>query len=136
MVRQLDASCGAPVNSGVRLPSNMISTETAFEQILGAVEPPLTRSGFSKIDEKSHPEAFGSRYITFGDGREFIRLTWDGKEGWFVLESIPASSVAFESGWADILLQFFNPRQDGAEVVAEIAQDIKVALCAYLGMAE
>ena len=114
----------------------MISTETAFEQILEAVEPPLTRSGFSKVEEESHPEAFGSRYATFGNGKEFIRLAWDEKEGWFVLESIPASSVTFESGWADIMLQFFKPQRDGAETVAGIAQNLKLALCAYLGVAE
>ena len=114
----------------------MISTETAFEQILGAIESPLTQRGFSKVEEKSHPEAFDSHYTTFGDGKEFIRLTWDGKEGWFVLESIPASSVTFETGWADILLQFFKPRQDGSKVVAEIAQDMKAALCAYLEVTE
>ncbi len=120
---------------GVRLPSNMISAETAFEQILEAIEHPLTQSGFSKVEARSHPEAFGSRYTTFGDGREFIRLLRDGKEQWFVLESIPASSDTFESGWADILLQFFRPRQDGAGEVAEIAQDMKAALCDYLGVA-
>ena len=114
----------------------MISTETAFEKILEALEPPLTQNGFFKVEEKSHPEAFGSRYTTLGDGKEFIRLTWDGKEGWFVLESIPTSSVTFESGWADILLQFFKPQRDGAEVIAEIAEDMKAALCAYLGLAE
>lgn len=110
----------------------MISTETAFEQVVGAIKPSLTQSGFSKVEEKSHPEGFGSRYITFGDGKEFIRLTWDGKEERFVLESIPTSSVTFESGWADILLQFFKPQQDRDEIIAEIAQDMKVALCAYL----
>ena len=124
------------VMPGVRLPSIMISTETAFEQILEAIGHSLAQSGFSKVEERSHPEAFGSRYTTFGDGKEFIRLTWDGKEGWFVLESIPTSSVTFESGWADILLQFFKPQQDGASVVTEIAQDMREALCAYLGVAE
>jgi hypothetical protein len=114
----------------------MISTEVAFRQILEAIELPLRRSGFSKVEEKSHPESFGSRYITFGDGEEFIRLTWDGKQEWFVLESIPASSVTFETGWADILLQFFKPKRDGAGVVGEIAQDMKAALCGYLGVAE
>ena len=93
----------------VRLPSHMSSTDTAFEQILGAIEPPLSRGGFSKVEEETYPEAFGSRYATFGNGKEFIRLTWDGKEGWFVLESNPANSVTFEYGWIDILLQFFRP---------------------------
>ena len=114
----------------------MISTKAAFVQILEAIEPPLSQSGFSKVEEKSHPESPGSHYITFEDGKEFIRLTWDGKEEWFVLEFIPASSVTFESGWADILLQFFKPKQDGAKVVEEIAQDMKEALCNYLGVGE
>lgn len=126
---------GRRVMPGVSLPSSMISTESAFEQILEAIESPLTQGGFSKVEEKSHPEDFGSRHTTFGDGEEFIRLTWDGKGGWFVLESIPASSVTFESGWADILLQSFRPRLDGAGVVAEIAQDMRAALCDYLGIA-
>jgi len=112
----------------------MISIETAFERILEAIEPHLAQSGFSKVEVKSHPESFGSRYITFGDGKEFIRLVWDGKEEWFVLESIPASSATFLSGWADILLQYFKPKSDGIDVAEEIAQDMKVALCEYLGI--
>lgn len=49
-----------------------------------------------------------------------------------MIEAIPASSVTLESGWADILLQWFDIKNDGAEVVEEIAQDMKTALCAYL----
>jgi hypothetical protein len=110
----------------------MISTGSAFARIVEAIEPALTRNGFSEVEEKCNPEAFGSRYITFGDGKEFIRLTWDGKEEWFALESTPASSVTFKHGWTDILLQFFKPKQDEAEVVEEIAEDMRVALCDYL----
>ena len=69
----------------------MISTDTAFERITETIEPPLTQSGFSQVEEKNYPESFGNRHITFGNGKEFIRLVWDGKEQWFVVESIPAS---------------------------------------------
>jgi hypothetical protein len=114
----------------------MISIEMGFDQILQAIEPSLAHSGFSRVDEKSHPETFGGRHITFGDGHEFIRLAWNGEKGWFVLESIPASSITLDHGWTDILLQFFKPRHDGAEVVAEIAGYMKAALRAYIGLAE
>lgn len=114
----------------------MISTQTAFERILQAIKPVLVENGFSEVENKSRPKAFGSRFATFGDGKEFIRLTWDGKEGWFVLESIPASSVTFEWGWTDILLQFFKPNRDGAEVVEDIARDMRAWLVNYLGVVE
>ena len=93
----------------------MIPAEVAFEQILKAIESPLAWAGFSRVEGNSHSEAFGSLYTTFGNGKEFIRLTWDGKERWFVLESIPANSVKFEYGWVDILLQFFRPLEKEAE---------------------
>jgi hypothetical protein len=118
------------------LPNDMISANEAFERIAEAIEPPLAQRGFSTVEEKSHPESFDSRYTTFGNGTEFIRLVWDGKEEWFVLESIPASSATFTSGWTDILLQRFKPKRDDSEVVEEIAQDMKAAVCGYLGIAE
>ena len=109
----------------------MISPEIAFEQILHSIKPILIKSGFSEIERKSHPEAFGSCYITFSDEREFIRLVWDGKEGWFVIESMPVSSLT--PGWIDILLQFFKPNTDDSSVTEEIAEDMKIALSNYLG---
>ena len=114
----------------------MISTEAAFERILEAIKPTLIEKGFSEVERRSHPQAFGSHFVTFGDGKEFIRLTWNGKDQWFVLESIPATSMTFESGWVDILLQFFKPQSDGEDVVEDIAEDMKVWLSGYLGVVE
>ncbi len=110
----------------------MISIEAAFERIFEEIMPVLVKGGFSEVERKNHPEAFGSRFITFGDEKELIRLTWDGKNEWFVLESISLSSMIFESGWADILLQLFKPRSDGIEVVENIARDMRDSLLDYL----
>jgi hypothetical protein len=108
----------------------MISTETAFEKILQSIKPILIEGGFWEVERKSHPEAFGSCYITFKDEKEFIRLVWDGKEGWFVIESMPIDSIT--PGWVDILLQFFKPNIDGSDVIEEIAEGMKMALSNYL----
>lgn len=112
----------------------MLITETGFHRILELIRPLLITHGFSEKDHTANPGAFGSRYITFADDQEFIRLTWDGKERWYVLESVPLSPTIFESGWADILLQFFKPEQESIKVIEEIAQDMKLALTDYLAI--
>jgi hypothetical protein len=105
----------------------------AYEKIREAIKPLLVRNGFTELEEKYHPQAFGSCSTTYANDKERIRLTWDGKEQGFVLESIPATSITFEAGWADILLQFYKPGKDGPEVVDEIAEDLRAALVTYLG---
>lgn len=108
----------------------MISTDIAFERILQSIKPVLIKNGFAEVERKGHPQVFGSCYITFKDNKEFIRLVWDGKEKWFVLEC--ASIESLTPAWLDILLQYFKPNVDDADVVEEIAQDLKSALSVYL----
>jgi hypothetical protein len=105
----------------------------AFERIRDTIQPILLENGFTEVEEKYYPETFGSCYIMFQKGKQHIRLTWDGKEHWFVLEHIPALSMAFVSGWVDILLQPFKPEQNGTETVDEITEGLKIALLDYLG---
>jgi hypothetical protein len=62
-----------------------------------------------------------------------IRLIWDGKEHWFLLESISDLPETYKSGWTDILLQPFKPGHDRPEAVDKIAEDLKIALLDYLG---
>ena len=109
----------------------MVSTDAAFEQILENIEPVLVQKGFSVVKAKSHPEAFGSRYVTFSDEKKFIRLIWDGKEYRFVLESVSIELAETFGGWTDILLQRFDFRNEGKEVVFKIANQIKDALSDY-----
>ena len=104
----------------------------AYEKIRDTIIPVLLDKGFTKLEEKHHPGDFGGCYMIFRDAKELIRLTWDGKEQWFVLESTPTTSVTVEAEWIDILLQFYNPGKDGSEVVDEIAEDLKIALLDYL----
>lgn len=104
-----------------------------FERIQDTLQPVLLEKGFTKIEEKCYPEAFDSCYVIFQNAKEHIRLIWDGKEHWFLLQSTPDSSVTFTSEWTDILLQFFKPGQHRPETVDKIAEDLKTALLDYLG---
>jgi hypothetical protein len=95
----------------------MILRSAAFDPILDALQPELAAGGFELVEARGHPEAFGSRYATFGDGARLVRLVWDGKERWFVLEGDDASHYRLSSGgpvWVDLTLQRFEPREADA----------------------
>jgi hypothetical protein len=108
--------------------------DKSFNQILEAIKPVLIEKKFVIVEESRGNEAFGSRYIIFENVNEQIRLTWDGKGKWFVLETTvdPPSKYEYLS-WADISLQFYKPDRDNDKVVHEIADDMRIALCEYFG---
>lgn len=108
----------------------MISGGAAFDQILDALSPDLVAGGFELVEAREHPESLGSRYATFSDGRRFVRLTWDGKEQWFVLEGDDEPEYRPESGhlvWLDLTLQRFDPWQADSKWVAEVIEDVTEA---------
>lgn len=104
-----------------------------FEKIRQAIEPVLLEHDFNKTEEECNPEISGSCYAIFQDAQEQIRLTWDGEEYWFLLQSIAKPSNTERSKSVDIWLQLFNPEQNEPETVDKIADDLKTALLDYLG---
>ena len=111
----------------------MVNTETAYKKILSLVEPCLREHGVLVLEEMSHPQSFGSRCTVFGNGLEGIRLIWDGKESWFVLEQIPENSHTVPHGWADISSTIPNLHHEGEDAVEEIAMEFNKQLSAYFG---
>jgi len=56
-----------------------------FQQVKLAIDNKLGPEGYLIIDEKYSPEAFGSRYATWSNNIDAVRLVWDGKDEWFYL---------------------------------------------------
>jgi len=54
-----------------------------YEGVKSALNIKLLSRGYTIIEEKYHPEAFGSRYVVWSNTKDAIRLLWDGKDGWF-----------------------------------------------------
>lgn len=114
----------------------MISGSSAFDEVLAAIRPTLDAHGLAPVEAREHPEAFGSRYAVFGDGRRAVRLVWDGKEQWFLLEGEPRLGEAPVPMWLDLTLQRFDPRRADARWVAEIIEDVRSALDEFLAHGE
>jgi len=60
----------------------MGSPGNAFEEV-GRY---LTGLKFRLIEDVYDAQAFGSRYVVYSRGTQDVRLIWDGKEEWLLLE--------------------------------------------------
>ena len=107
----------------------MISGTAAFDQVLAAFERDRTEHGFVLVEAREHPESFGSRYAVFSDGHRMVRLIWDGKESWFVLEADPEPhrNPGGKPAWIDLTLQRYDERRADATWVSEVAEDVRAA---------
>jgi hypothetical protein len=107
----------------------MISRTAAFDRVLAAILPDLTERGFELLDAKEHPEGLGRRYAVFGDGRRVVRLTWEGGEGFFVLEgdADPRPGPRGQPIWVDLTLQRYYPLLADDLWVAEVSEDVRSA---------
>ena len=76
----------------------MRSVESTFDSVRDVLE----RVGFQLVENASHPEAFGSRYAVFQDNRRRLRLIWDGKEEWFVLDEQSGESAGSQA-WQEVI---------------------------------
>jgi hypothetical protein len=110
----------------------MISANSVFELICAELQLILVFHGFSKSEDEYHPETFGSRFVAFDGPKEKIRIIWDGKEQFFVIETIPIDSITYRSGRADIILRFFRAEDATDERVSETVSAMSVALSDYL----
>ena len=60
----------------------MGSPGSAFDHVSTALEA----RGFTLAEDENHPEAFGSRFMIYEKDADSIRLVWDGKQEWLMLQ--------------------------------------------------
>ena len=109
----------------------MITPSQAFERIEAALRQTLESAGFQDTRSESHPQAFGSQFSVYTSPSATLRLTWDGKEGFFVLECDRLPNETAPGPWADLTLQRFDSRVDDDRRVEELCEGIVAALRDY-----
>ena len=63
-----------------------------------------------------------------------IRLTYDGKNHWFVLEGDPEPqrNATGQPVWLDLTLQRYDPSLADAKWVAEVTEDVRAAFLNFV----
>jgi hypothetical protein len=110
-----------------------MTPDEAFERIDTALAPQLHAGGFTRRKAESHPKVFGSRYAEYESAATAVRLTWDGKDGHFVLECDRLPQETRPGPWLDLILMRFDARTDQALAwVITIEGEFVRALHGYL----
>ncbi|MCI1267234.1 MAG: hypothetical protein LKG19_11730 [Saprospiraceae bacterium] len=86
---------------------------------------------FVLFEKRVDENVFGSRYSVWVNKqrKEAIRLVWDGKDSWFVLEESPYLNDNRPNSWADIVIVPFNEKNASEEmdlILSQLINELKI----------
>jgi hypothetical protein len=79
--------------------------------------------GYQIVHQQHDDLVFGSCYTIWSNNQDALRLTWDGKESWFILEEadLPISAA---TPWTEIIISPFDIEKPDPVYANVIIQDI------------
>lgn len=81
---------------------------TLYQQLKATITHKLNEQGYETVHEQHDDIVFDSRYIIWSNNEEALRLTWDGKEGWFILEVTSILPLSAHTVWNEIKIVPLN----------------------------
>jgi|SRR4051812_16546107 hypothetical protein len=96
----------------------------AYTLIKASLDSKLTPQGYQIVHEQFDDKVFGSRYVIWSNNEDALRLIWDGKESWFVLEVADALPLSLTTAWQDIALVPFDPKKQDENYITTITKEI------------
>ena len=100
--------------------------EETYKLVKKELNTKLSNQGYSIKTDEYHKESFGSRNCVWVNMDELfaIRLVWDGRDSWFILEESPASKIQENFAWADIGIFPFDVNNTELSYRTEIVKSI------------
>ncbi len=81
----------------------------AYQQIKDCLNAKLTLQRYLIVHEQHDDKVFASRYVIWSNNADALRLTWDGKESWFILEIAHSLPLSVLTAWEDIIDAPYDP---------------------------
>lgn len=100
-------------------------TET-YEVIENELTKKLQSDSFQKTESENHTESFGSRYTVWKNFETLyaLRLIWDGKDSWFIIEESPFTKKTEPNSWADLVIVPLDDSKIGLDYKQQIINDL------------
>ena len=94
-----------------------------WQQVVERLTTRFSSEGYQVVHFQHDDQVFGSCFIVWSNDEDALRLTWDGKECWFVLEetTLPLSA---HSHWLEIIVTSFDPDEHDLVYARNMIQDI------------
>jgi len=96
----------------------------AYTKIKDALNIKLALQGYRMVHEQHNDKVFDSRYTIWSNNEDALRLTWDGKESWFILEVADQLPLSVITAWDEIVSSPYNPRKNDAVYLNGICKEI------------
>ena len=97
-----------------------------YEAIEKELTQKLQSDNFQKTESENHLESFGSRYTIWKNFETLsaLRLIWDGKDSWFIIEESPFTKKSEPNSWADLVIVPLDDSKMGLEYKQQIINDL------------
>ena len=105
----------------------MISSDLIFDDAAIKLGRALEPQGFRVSERMPPPDSFGNRLLGYSRGSQAVRLVWDGRERWFLLQQASAA-LNGEPSWTDLVWECYDPQSDPSARAAEIAAALQLAI--------
>lgn len=98
-----------------------------WKQLVTRLTERFNAQGYQVVHEQNDDMVYGSCYIIWSNNEDALRLTWDGKESWFILEEtiLPLSPTDL---WTEIILAPFDTDMPDPVYAKAIIRDILESL--------
>jgi hypothetical protein len=102
------------------------TVDSIFKQVEAELSLRLLKQDFLLESQVYSDEAFGSQYTEWRNQYESyaLRLVWDGKERWFVIQESPFSRTSKPHSWTDVLLVPFDKTKITEDYTSSIVRDL------------
>ena len=71
----------------------------------------MSSQGYHIIKEKYEPDFYHCRYADWSNGKDAIRLIWDGINYFFYLQALDKPPVDYRDAWEDLIHIHYDPRE-------------------------
>ena len=97
-----------------------------YDRIEYKLTQKLGMQGYHLTNTEYQEEAFGSRYTIWkNEERQFaVRLLWDGKESWFIVEESPYGKGQEPISWGDLVIVPFDKNIQNEKYNKEIVDAV------------
>lgn len=104
--------------------------DVTYKLVVKSLTDKLTANGYELTTNEYHKESFGSRICVWKNTNEklAIRLIWDGRDSWFILQESPFIANPQKVSWADIEIIPFDANNFNANYSEEIVKQITTSV--------
>lgn len=98
--------------------------DLTYEQIKDALNSRLNAEGYQIVIEHNDDKVFYSRFVIWSNNEDALRLIWDGKENWFVLEVADVLPLSSATAWGDIIIVPFDHTKYDVNYADEVTRQL------------